>query len=146
MLDDSCFRLSSTEIRSAEFEIRTKIPIGSKVGNRYDLEERAEAFARRVRDFIRELPKELTNVEYSRQLVRASGSIGANYIEANEALSKKDFLMRIKISRKESKESRFWLRLIAPSVGQAQEQEALIKEATELMLILGAILRNAQKG
>ena len=73
----------------------------------YDLEERTELFAKRVRDFVRALPKDLTNLEYFRQLIRASGSVGANYIEANEALSKKDFLMRIKISRKESKESRY---------------------------------------
>ncbi|MBI2619783.1 MAG: four helix bundle protein [Ignavibacteriales bacterium] len=55
----------------------------------YDLEERTEAFAKRVRDFVRKVPKDLANLEYCRQLIRASGSVGANYIEANEALSKK---------------------------------------------------------
>lgn len=65
-----------------------------------------------VRIFIRKSKKEIANFDDFKQLVRSSGSIEANYIEANEALSKKDFLHRIKISRKEAKETRFWLRLI----------------------------------
>lgn len=80
---------------------------------RYDLEDRTLGFARSVGEFVNALPKTLQNVEYSKQLVRSSGSVGANYIEANESLGKKDFLMRIKICRKESKESRYWLELIS---------------------------------
>lgn len=71
-------------------------------GPRYDLEERTYLFAKRVRAFVKTLPRTVCNQEDVRQVVRASGSVGANYIEANEALSKKDFRMRIKISRKES--------------------------------------------
>src|ERR1051326_680960 len=78
----------------------------------YDLEDRTLEFAKRVRTFVKQLPRTLSNTEDVKQLIRASGSVGANYIEANEALSKKDFLMRIKISRKEAKESRFFLRLV----------------------------------
>lgn len=78
----------------------------------YDLEERTFIFAKDVRFFVKTLPKSISNTEDSRQVVRASGSVGANYREANEALSKKDFLMRMKISRKEAKESEYWLRLI----------------------------------
>ena len=78
----------------------------------YDLEDRTLAFAKRTRAFVKKIQKTIANIEDSKQLVRASGSVGANYIEANESLSKKDFIMRIKISRKESKESRYWLRLI----------------------------------
>jgi four helix bundle protein len=111
---------------------------------RYDLEDRTLEFAAKVRDFVKQLPRDLTNMEYSRQLVRASGSVGANYIEANEALSKQDVLMRVKISRKESKECRYWLRLGIPAVGQVGAQEWLIRESTELMMIFGAILRKAQ--
>ena len=69
-------------------------------------------FARSVRAFLKRVPATLANIEDGKQLLRASGSVGSNYIEANEALGKKDFLMRIKISRKESKESRFFLRLL----------------------------------
>ena len=111
----------------------------------YDLEERTFEFAKRCRAFVKKLPKTIPNIEDSRQLVKASGSVGANYIEANEALSKKDFAMRIKISRKESKESRFWLRLLdtGDSEDLVLEQGELIKEATELMNIFGAILRKS---
>lgn len=73
----------------------------------YDLEERTLKFAIDIRQFIKKLPKTIANNEDSKQLVRSSGSIGANYIEANESLGKKDKLMRMKISRKECKESVF---------------------------------------
>jgi four helix bundle protein len=76
----------------------------------YDLEDRTLGFAKNVRVFVRKLSKTPINSEDGKQLVKASGSVGANYIEANEALSKKDFTMRIKICRKEAKESRYWLR------------------------------------
>lgn len=75
----------------------------NKNSKQYDLEEQTLLFAKHVRPFVKKLPETLANVEDCRQLVKASGSLGANYIEANEALSKKDFVMRIKISRKESR-------------------------------------------
>ncbi len=78
---------------------------------KYDLEERTFLFARDVRDFVKTVPYSIANEEDIKQLVRAAGSVGANYIEANEALGKKDFLMRIRICRKEFKESAYWLRL-----------------------------------
>ncbi len=113
---------------------------------RYDLEDRTFAFAQKVRAFVKRLPMTLANTEDIKQVVKASGSLGANYIEANEALSKKDFIMRIKISRKESKESRYWLRLI--DIGErnetSQERESLIQESTELMKIFAAILRKSE--
>ncbi len=109
----------------------------------YDLEDRTLAFARDVREFVKRLKRTIANVEDGRQLINASGSVGANYIEANEALSKKDFLMRIKICRKESKESRYWLRLVDTCDDQKQEirKHELIQEATELMSIFGSIVR-----
>jgi four helix bundle protein len=92
---------------------------------------------------VKKLPNTLANIEDAKQLVNASGSVGANYIEANEALGKKDFIMRIKISRKEAKESRFWLRLVDTNDDSALEKERkeLIQEATELMNIFGSIVR-----
>jgi four helix bundle protein len=77
-----------------------------------DLEDRTFQFAQSVRAFVKQLPRTISNTEDVRQLVRASGSVAANWIEADEALSKTDFLMRVKICRKESKESRLFLRLI----------------------------------
>lgn len=78
----------------------------------YNLENRTLEFAQSIRRFIKVLPKSVITLEDSKQLVRSSGSVGANYIEANESLSKKDFLHRLKIARKEAKESRYWLQLI----------------------------------
>ena len=100
----------------------------------YDLEDRTFEFAKNVRAFIKKLPKTIANTEDIKQLVRASGSVGANYIEANEAISKKDFMFRIKICRKESKESRFFLRLLDTN-NEAEldkERAGLVMEAMEL--------------
>jgi four helix bundle protein len=109
----------------------------------YDLEERTFQFAKNVRGFVKMLPRTIGNIEDVKQLVRASGSVGANYIEANESLGKKDFAMRVKICRKEAKESRFFLRLL--DVGGAEKERAvLIQEATELMNIFGAIVRRTE--
>lgn len=113
---------------------------------KYDLEERTLNFASKVRNFVKRLPKTVGNIEDGKQLVRSSGSIGANYIEANEALSKKDFSMRVKICRKESKESKYWLNLVdmgnlTDIVG---ERDELIQEVTELMLIFSSIMRKSQ--
>jgi four helix bundle protein len=112
----------------------------------YDLEERTFEFANNVREFVKSLPRTVTNEQDIRQLVRASGSVGANYIEANESLSKKDFVMRIKISRKEAKESRYWLRLLDTGDKQSLDKTrvALIQEASELMNIFGSIVRRSE--
>jgi len=78
----------------------------------YDLEDRTFQFAKSVRLFLKTTKKTISNIEDGKQVIRSSGSVGANYIEANEALSKKNFVYRIKICRKEAKESTYWLRLI----------------------------------
>ena len=112
----------------------------------YDLEERTFQFAKRVRLFVKTLPNTLANLEDSKQLIKASGSVGANYREANESLGKKDFLMRIKISRKEAKESEYWLRLINETneLKNAHEAQCLIQEANELKKILSAIAEKSK--
>ena len=113
----------------------------------YDLEERTFQFAKRVRVFVKKLPKTAANVEDGKQVIRSSGSVGANYIEANEALSKKDFLMRTKISRKEAKESAYFLRLIRETNNSSFEQEAseLYNEAVELKKIFSAIINKTSR-
>ena len=136
------------EIRNSKSETRNPKQIRmTEIRNskQYDLEDRTLAFAKNVRAFVKKLPKSIANIEDGRQLIKASGSVGANYIEANEALSKKDFVMRIKICRKEAKESRYWLRLVDTHDITALENERkdLEKEATELMNIFGAILRKS---
>lgn len=108
---------------------------------KYDLEERTFQFAKSCLLLVNKIRKTLGNVEISRQLIRASGSVGANYIEANESLSKKDFVYRIKICRKESKESGYWIRLLDLDEKLSSEGRSLIQESTELTNIFGSILR-----
>lgn len=108
----------------------------------YDLEERSFEFARDCRLLIQKLPNTLSNMEDGKQLIRSSGSIGANYIEANENLGEKDFKFRLKISRKEAKESFYWLNLLLALNPNQKEQIASLKqEAEELRKILSAILK-----
>lgn len=108
----------------------------------YDLEERTLEFAKNTRMFTKKLPRNIQNTQDVTQLTRSSGSIGANYIEANESLSKKDFFHRIKISRKEAKETIYWLNLIdtQDKTMLNNKRDELINEATQLMKIFGAIL------
>jgi four helix bundle protein len=105
-----------------------------------DLEDRTFLFAQSIRTFVKTLPRTLSNTEDIRQLVRASGSVAANWIEADEALSKKDFVMRAKICRKEAKESRLFLRLIEVGSDGVNRRDALAAEARELTLIFSAII------
>ena len=109
----------------------------------YDLEERTAKFAERVRDFCLNLTKNQVNNEYIPQLIRAGSSPGANYIEANESIGDKDFKMKIKTCRRESKEAAYWLRLVITdsSKGMEDERMALRQEAKEFILIFTAILK-----
>ncbi|MFA6437049.1 MAG: four helix bundle protein [Candidatus Paceibacterota bacterium] len=119
--------------------------IKNKNSKLYDLEDRTIKFARETRDFVKTLPKTVGNIEDGKQLIRSSGSVGANYIEANEALSKKDFVIRIKISRKEAKESIYWLNLVDVNNNSSLEKhrKELAEEGTELMKIFSAIMRKS---
>ncbi len=112
--------------------------------NKYDLEDRTFEFAKKCRDYVRKLPKTISNIEYGKQLIRSSGSQAANYIEANESLSKKDFGMRAKICRKEAKESRLWLNLAEPLEENQREKENLTQEALELTKIFGSIVEKSK--
>ena len=118
----------------------------TQIRKQYDLEDRTATFAKNVRAFVKKLKKTLANIEDGKQVIRSSGSVGANYIEANEALSKKDFIMRIKICRKEAKESRYWLDLIDTDQHEGLEEDriTLMQEATELTSIFGSILRKSE--
>ena len=112
----------------------------------YDLEERTFRFVQRVIAFVNCLPKNIPNIEIGRQLVRSAGSVGANYLEASEYLGKKDFFMRMRICRKEAKESRYWLRLVQVKKAEDRsEQEWLIQEALEFTKIFGAIVTRKSK-
>ncbi|KAB5490228.1 MULTISPECIES: four helix bundle protein [Flagellimonas] len=111
----------------------------------YDLEERTFLFAKSCRLTVKELPKTISNIQDGKQLVRSSGSVGANYIEANEKLGDKDLIFRLKIARKEAKEAKYWLRLLKDQNKHFEgDFEKLIVEADELRKILSAIIYKAQ--
>jgi four helix bundle protein len=110
----------------------------------FNLEKRTFLFAMAVRNYVDKLPSKITNQEIGRQLIRSAGSVGANHIEANEALSKKDFQFRIKICRKEVKESCFWLKLSFPLKMHEDDRMKLINESLELVKIFATIINKFQ--
>ncbi len=111
------------------------------INKNHTLEQRTQVFAKKVRAFPQPLQRRPLFFEDSKQLLRSSGSVAANYIEANESLTKKDFTYRISICRKEAKETMFWLSVfVGLALGEEQERKKLYQEATELMKIFNAIL------
>ncbi|MBP7857683.1 MAG: four helix bundle protein [Candidatus Saccharimonadales bacterium] len=105
-----------------------------------NLEDRTFRYAENCKELIKQLPKSITNIEYAKQLARSSGSVAANYVEANESLGKKDFAMRCRISRKEVKEFRLWLKLIDTTDEYRHNQAQLVGESTELLMILSSTI------
>ena len=111
------------------------------IDNKYDLEERTAVFGERIIDFVKTLPKNTINTELIKQIIRSSTSVGANYVEADGAESKKDFRHKIAICKKESKETKHWLRMIArANPNRKEECRELWNEAQELTLIFSSIL------
>lgn len=108
----------------------------------HELEERCHEFGKRVRRFCRKLKMDIGNIEDARQLIRASGSVGANYFEANENVGPGDLKFRMKISRKEAKESMHFLGLIEVFEVKEMEMEraALVDEASQLRKIFSSML------
>ena len=115
---------------------------------KFDIYERSFSFALKTGKFVKRIPKDMILNEYSRQLIRSSGSIGANLGEADGALTRKDFINKVGIARREAKESHHWLKLIEGVADFDRESDLLeinwlIKESKELLLILSSIIRNS---
>lgn len=110
--------------------------------NRYrELENRTTEFAKRTIGVLQKLPRNRINDPMVSQAIRAAGSVGANYREANEALGKKDFVYRLRVARKEAKEAQYWFELLLEAnPSQESPLTALLKEAGELRNILSAII------
>ncbi|MDP3980694.1 MAG: four helix bundle protein [Chlamydiota bacterium] len=109
----------------------------------FDLEERTTNFAKKVIRLCKQLPNSSMNSRLIGQVVGAAGSIGANYREANDSLGKKDLIQRMKISRRESKETQHWLILILEANPERKADTLpLISEAEELKKILSSIIKN----
>lgn len=118
--------------------------INSSNNKKFDLEERTLSFSKTVIDLIKKLPRNTVNFELSSQVIRSVGSVGANYREANDALGKKDFYMRIKICRKEAKETKYWLELLLHNSSELVNLiQPLIQESSELIKIFSAILNKS---
>lgn len=112
----------------------------------FDLEERTLVFAKRIIRMCKELPNNQVNFKLIDQLIRSAGSVGANYREANDSLGNKDLLMRMKIARKEAKESHFWLELVIDANPEVSERvKDLLQEAFELKKILSAIITKLER-
>ncbi len=112
----------------------------------YDLEERSALFGENVIEFCIDLPETAVTKPLISQLVRAATSIGANYCEADDAESKRDFRHKIALCRKESRETKFWCRMIAKALPTSKlEARAIWKEAHELHLIFARIVRTTDK-
>ena len=117
-----------------------------KITNTYNLEERTAKFAEKIIDLCKKAKKTVITIPIIDQLIRAGTSVGANYCEANGASSRKDFTNKIFICKKESKESAYWLRILARALPELQEEcREDWKEAHELVLIFGSIAGKAKK-
>lgn len=118
----------------------------NQIKNKFDLEERTAIFDEDVIRFCKNLPKNVITIPLISQLVRAGTSVGANYCEADDAESRKDFKHKIGICKKESRESKHWLRMIAVACeDHKKEARVLWKEAKELNLIFNAIINSARR-
>ena len=112
---------------------------------RYDLEDRTLEFAKRVIRLSKSLPKNSSNFNLIDQVLRSGTSMGANYREANETETKKDFLFRARICRKEGKETIYWLNLIIEANPEFSERiKPLLQETTELVKIFAAIAEKSK--
>jgi len=117
-----------------------------KSKQKFDLEERTIKFSEQVIGFVKRLPQDVITKPLISQLVRAATSIGANYSEAEEANSKKDFVNKVAIAKKETRETKYWLRILASTIPNAKDEARVLwQEAQELNLILAAIIRSATK-
>lgn len=109
---------------------------------RYDLAERTAIFGENVIDFAKKLPENTITRPLISQIVRSATSIGANYMEADCAESKKDFTHKIALCKKESKETMHWVRMISVACKDMKEECPILKkEARELTLIFSAIIK-----
>ena len=117
--------------------IKSQEPITKQ---KFDLEERTLEFAKNILRLCAQLPQNAISRELISQLIRAGGSVGANYREANDSLSKKDFYYRIRITRREAKEAYYWLELLHEATPEFQKTiNQLLTEALELKKIFSSI-------
>ncbi|MCK4592122.1 four helix bundle protein [Candidatus Parcubacteria bacterium] len=114
--------------------------------NNFDLEERTAEFGENIIKFAKKIPKNTITIPIITQLIKAGTSVGANYCEADGAESKKDFEHKMGICKKEAKETKHWLRMVATAVSELKEESRkLWKEAQELTLIFSSSINSSKK-
>lgn len=129
-----------------EFLIPNKKTNIKDPNKKFDLEERTAKFGEDIIEFAKNIPKNPITLPLITQLIKAGTSVGANYNEADCAESKKDFEHKIGICKKESKESKFWLRMIAKAVPELKEEAKILwKESNELNLIFSSIIIKSRR-
>ena len=116
-----------------------------KSRQKFDIQERTFEFAVRVVKLVNRLPRTIAGVEVGRQIVRSATSVGSNVEEADAAESKRDFIHKMSIAHKETRETRYWLRVIGAALLDDEEVRALIQESDELVRILYTIVENARR-
>ena len=123
-----------------DFVLREDSTTGPTGRHPFDLEERTAVFGEKIVRFSKKIPRDPTNNRLIDQLVGAGTSVGANYCEANQAVSKRDFQNTIGRCVKEAKETKFFLRMVVASEPElASEARVLYREAHELLLIFGSM-------
>lgn len=129
------------QVPSSKLQISSNLQAPTPKQKIYELGERTFFFAQQIIQLCNQLSNSTANRELTKQLIRSAGSVGANYIEANESITKKDFRHKIMICLKEAKESNYWLRLISSSNGNNNEGcQELMQESGELVKIFASIL------
>ncbi|OGO40833.1 MAG: hypothetical protein A2Z04_09980 [Chloroflexi bacterium RBG_16_57_9] len=112
----------------------------------YDIKERTFEFGVRIIKLVNAMPRTVAGIELGRQVVRSGTSVGANVEEADGATTRKEFAYKVGISRKEARETRFWLRLIqATGLLESPDIPVLIDESDQLVRILSTIIKNAER-
>ena len=128
-----------------QFQRPNKCSITNDKKEKYDIYKRCLRFAVRTAKLTDKLPKKMSLIEYMRQLIRSSASVGANMEEADGALTKKDFINRVGIARREARESHYWLKLIQQIVSTEEDEiRYLIGESREIKLILSSIINKTR--
>lgn len=118
-----------------------EITMTKSQNNKYDLKERTEKFAGEILSFAKKIPTDNITNPLINQLIRAATSVGANYCEADDALTRKDFIYRIGVCRKEAKETLYWLKIVIVAMPSLAEiSNSLLSEAKQLNLIFSSII------
>ena len=129
-----------------QWQMSNKYPMPNGQSGRFDIYERCLGFAVKISAFVDKLPKRFSSIEYGKQLLRSSASIGANMQEADGALTKKDFINKVGIARREAKETNYWLQLLKYSkLADNTNIDYLLQESKEIKLILSSIINNTRR-